>query len=140
MEGTKMIAKYETCDKREIFSMVDAVQTFGIDFLDETACRMWILKSLHGESAITCPECGSGLTDKGLQRFWSGCRVRCCSCGKFFTSLTGTVLSGVHLEFRAIMLLAVLLFFGVKADYIAGKLDVSIETIRIWKKKFTVTA
>jgi len=135
-----MIAKNETNDKREIFSMVDAVQAFGVDFLDETACRMWILKSLHGESAVQCPECGSELTEKGLQRFWSGCRVRCCGCGKFFTALTGTVLSGVHLEFRAIMLIAVFLFFGVKADYIATKLSISTETVRIWKNKFMVNA
>ena len=64
----------ETNESGDTFSMVDAVQAFGIDFLDETACRLWILKSLHGESAIQCPECGSELTEKGLQRFWSGCR------------------------------------------------------------------
>lgn len=131
-----MIAINKIHEQEPVFSLIEIGQAFGTDFLDESACRRWILDSLHGDSYVMCPECGSKLTDPCKQRLWEGKRVRCCSCGKFFTALSGTVLSGCHLDFRTVMLLAVFLFFDVKAEFIARKLAISTETVRLWKKKF----
>lgn len=118
------------------FSLIEICQAFGTDFLDESACRRWILNALHGESPISCPECGSILDEAYHSRFWEARRIRCYNCGKFFTALTGTILSGCHLDFRTVMLLAIFLCFGLKADFIANKLLLSSETIRLWRKKF----
>ena len=135
MEATENTARQEKEMKRGDFNMTEAATAFGVEFLDESACRAWILKTLHGDAPARCPECGSILNEKAQDRFWSGSRVKC-SCGKFFGALTGTVLSGCHLDYRSIMLLAVYLFFGAKADHIARKLGISAETVRLWRIKF----
>lgn len=136
MEDTKIAAKIENQKSGSSFCMIDTCLAFGPEFLDESACRSWILNSLHKGSVVGCPECGSELGGSYPQRFWDGKRIRCCNCGKFYTALTGTVLSGCHLDYRSIMLLAVFLFFGVRPDFIAKKLDITTETIRLWRKKF----
>ena len=75
------------------------------------------------------------IPEKSQPRFWAGERVKCC-CGKFFTALTGTILSGCQLDFREVILLAVLLFLGVPDKVIAGFLRMSTAGVRLWRQKF----
>jgi len=89
------------------------------------------LKAIHGSDGIDCPECHASLTGVALQRFWEGKRIRCCACGKFFTALTGTFLSGCHMSFSQFILLAVLLQFNVHHRAIATILRISTETVRL---------
>jgi predicted Zn finger-like uncharacterized protein len=136
MEDTKMTAIIKIKESCPSFSTKQIGQVFNANFLDESTCRRWILEALHPESSIRCPECGSELSESSHNRFWEGKRVRCSNCGKFFTALTGTALSGCHLDFRSVMLLAVFLYYGFRTDLIANKLDISNETVRLWQKKF----
>lgn len=137
MEGIKMTAIKEITKSCPSFSVAQIGQVFDANFLDESACRLWILKALHNKPPVICPECGSKLSESCCGRFWEAKRIRCTNCGKFFTALTKTILSGCHLNFRSIMLLAVLLHYGFKTDLIAKKLDISSETVRLWQKKLS---
>ena len=117
-----------------VFIPEDVARAFGADFLDEAFCRQWILSRLHSE--ILCPQCRSTLTERALRRFKKGARIRCNACGKFFTALTGTFLSGCHLDYRSLILLPLLLRFGLRRDRIASVLHVSAEMVRLWDLKF----
>jgi transposase-like protein len=119
-----------------IFVPADVVKAFGADYLDETACRSWILKAIHGTGEAHCPECQVTLSGIASQRFWEGRRICCRSCGKYFTAMTGTFLGGCHLSFQEIILFAVFLYFKIPAAAIAKILKISNETVRLWEIKF----
>ncbi|MCK9362105.1 MAG: hypothetical protein M0P74_00660 [Syntrophales bacterium] len=126
---------YET-PPAHVFIPADVTTDFRAGFLDEVACRRWILTTIHSTVPITCPECRNPLTDIALQRFWEGRRICCRACGKFFTALTGTFLAGCHMNFQEVMLLAVFLHFNIPAREIARILRISSETVRLWEIKF----
>lgn len=63
-------------------------------------------------------------------------RIKCCHCEKFFTALTGTFLSGCQLDFREVILLAVLLSPDITDKTIADILKMSSANVRIWRNKF----
>ena len=115
----------------------DVAKAFSADFLDEVACRRWILETMYDAVCFTCPQCSAPLTEKGLRHFWLSERIRCYACGKFFTALSGTFLQGCHLAFREIILLAVFLCFKIHHREIARILKISPETVRLWHKKFS---
>jgi transposase-like protein len=71
-----------------------------------------------------------------LQSFWENKRIKCDRCGKYFTALTNTFLSGCHFDFREIVLLAFLLALGVSDNQIATTLKISDESVRLWRLKF----
>jgi len=109
---------------------------FGVGFLDESSCREWVILFLYRDG-IVCPGCGIAVQDRNLRRFWLGKRIRCHRCGKFFTALTGTFLSGIHLDFRRIVLLLLFVALGMDNTFIARRLNCSPETVRLWKKKLS---
>lgn len=117
-----------------IFSPGDIARAFGADFFDHDACRNWILHQLH-HNVPRCPGCRAEVLLKSQPRFWAGDRVKC-NCGKFFTALTGTFLSGCQLDFREVILLAILLSLGVSDKTIAEFLNMSPAGIRLWRQKF----
>lgn len=123
----------------KIFTTGDALRGFGIEFLDEDVCRYWILKEIHN-AEIKCPGCKTILKYFHPHPFWQGKRVRCSKCGKFFTALTGTFISGSHMDFREIMLLAVFLEAGLSNKQIADILKCTDETVRLWRLKFEANA
>jgi transposase-like protein len=121
--------------KPYVFSPEDVFRGFNADFLDEGKCRVWIMWLLHRDETI-CPGCGSPIAERTLQSFWQCKRVRCDSCGKYFTALTDTFLSGCHFHFREIVLLSLLIALGVQDRQIATMLKISTENVRLWKLKF----
>ena len=124
--------------KGNIFDINDVLHDFQANFLNEVVCREWVLKRLHPVGAY-CPGCGVAIPEKSLQRFWMSERVKCCQCNKFFTALTGTFLSGCQLDYREVILLAILLSPDMSDKNIAEILNMSAANIRIWRKKFKVT-
>lgn len=138
-----MIANTETRRTPRAFLPADAGRIFNANFLDESACRGWILEYIHGaqdgsegQKTIFCPGCQAILEGKALQRFWTGKRICCRKCGKFFTALTGTFLAGCHMKYREILLFALFLNFKIPPREIARILRISTETIRLWEIKF----
>ncbi len=131
-----MKARKEDNIGRNVFVPHDVAASFRAGFLDEDACRAWILGTIHGRGPVRCPECRGEMEGKALQRFWEGKRVCCRRCGKFFTALTGSFLAGCHMTYGEVLLLAVFLHFGISPREIAGILKISPETVRLWDIKF----
>jgi transposase-like protein len=146
MEGAEMTAidvvdlAPERCHRA--FLPADVLKEFRAEILDEPWCRLWILKRLHRRDP-RCPGCDVPVPEKSLQRFWLGARIRCDACGKFFTALTDTFLSGCHLSYQEIVLLGFLLAMdshsmnGISDKQIAELLEISAEAVRIWRHKFS---
>lgn len=122
-------------NKSNVFDIADVIRDFKKKFLNEETCREWVLKRLHPDGAF-CPGCGVAVPEKSLQRFWMSERLKCCQCEKFFTALTGTFLSGCQLDYREVILLAVLLSPDINDKTIAEILDMSSANVRIWRNKF----
>ena len=123
--------------KGNIFDINDVLHDFQANFLNEVVCREWVLKRLHPTGAY-CPGCGVAIPEKSLQRFWMSERVKCCQCNKFFTALTGTFLSGCQLDYREVILLAILLSTDMSDKTIAEILNMSAANVRIWRNKFEI--
>ena len=136
MEAPEITAIPDTETRRDIFIPRDVASVFRAGFLDEDACRQWILGTIHGTASVHCPGCQAELEGRALQRFWEGTRVCCRHCRKFFTALTGTFLAGCHMSYSEVILLAVFLHFGIHHREIARILNVSPETVRLWDVKF----
>lgn len=118
------------------FSPDQALAAFSAKFLDSDDCRMWILFELH-RSKPACPYCKNQLQDENrLTRFWTGQRLACKKCDRFFTATTGTFLAGSHLGYRGFFLMSALLAAGLDNNQVAGVIDCTPETVRIWRRKF----
>lgn len=118
--------------------MIDraAFEALNADFMDEAKCRDWLLKKLHPAGAV-CPGCAGIIEDpRRLAHFWSGERLNCEHCNKFFTALSNSLFSGSHLSFSRLFLLAALSGAGIKDKIIAAKLNIAPESCRLWRKKF----
>jgi hypothetical protein len=114
----------------------EAFEAFNAEFFDETKCKEWILKKMHPEGAF-CPRCHTAIEeDRRLEHFWNGERLHCLACGKYFSALTGTILSGVHLDQRRLFLMITLCGAGINDKIIAKKLNISPESCRLWRIKF----
>lgn len=109
---------------------------FGPDFLAADRCREWLLALLH-PAGPACPWCGKALASGRLvSSFRQMGRVQCTGCGRFFTALSGTLLSKTGLDPAGYVLLCLLLAMGVGDQAIAGKLGVNRETVRRWRQRF----
>ncbi len=117
------------------FVPADVLRVFSADLLDSEKCKMWIIEKLHQNNA-RCPGCGAAVPDRLMHSFWDCKRIACDKCGKYFTTLTGTFLSGCHFDFREIFLLAFLLSLGVSDKKIAQIIKISAESVRLWRLKF----
>jgi hypothetical protein len=112
METDKKIAIEQTNQRVGIFVVGDVLGVFAVEFLAEVFCRYWVIGKLHPDDQMRCPECGANVPDNLLRSFWDAKRIKCDHCGKYFTALTGTFLSGCHFDFREIVLLAFMLALG----------------------------
>lgn len=113
----------------------EMVRAFHAGFLDERACRHWILKKLHPKGPL-CPVCGQDMQSRCLKRYWENRRIQCHQCGKWFTALTGTIFQRTKMDFSEIMLLALFLGMDQPPKTIAGFLNEDEKTIRIWRHRF----
>lgn len=98
--------------------------------LSDDAARELFLADLHGGKCI-CPYCKTQTLNR--QRFVSGKKLRCATCGKWYTLYTGTVLTGVKMKPAIIAALWVLIAEDVADETIARLLGISTETVRLWK-------
>ena len=133
MERAENSAGFE--DSRGHLTLNDVRGEFSSSFLDEAECRRWVLGRLHPEGA-SCPACGRKVSKRCSGKFWNNERISCPGCGKWFNALTGTMLQGIHMDFRTVMLLALFLCMDQPAGVIAGFLGSDKNTVRTWKRRF----
>lgn len=120
---------------RGSFVPADVLDSFDVEFLDDDWCGTWILNKLHGNES-RCPGCSADIHERQMRSFWDVKRIKCDSCGKYFTALTDTFLSGCHFDFREIVLLAFMLSLRVVDKQIAATLKISAENVRLWRHRF----
>jgi transposase-like protein len=112
-----------------------ARQAFSADCLRKAVCLEWLATQLHPEGA-RCPGCGREVDGKQLIRWKAFERLQCHGCGKFFTAITGTWMSGAKISPKQIFVLAVLIQMDVETPVIASAVGVSEVTVRFWADKF----
>ena len=142
--GGKMEAIENTAINRKrrqagMFIPADVLNAFDVKYLDAGWCRAWVMERLHQVEpfdANKCPRCGTDIPERQMHSFWDCKRIKCDHCGKYFTALTGTFLSGCHFSFREIVLLAFMLALGVADKQIAATLKISAENVRLWRHRF----
>ena len=111
---------------------------FNSEMLEWAKTAHWMIDQFHSDGK-RCPHCGVEIADEArLQRWYRGERIKCSStgCGRFYTSLTNTVLSGSTLDPRELFLLKCLLEWGVAAGTIVTIIPINKETVERWKKRF----
>lgn len=122
--------------KAGFFTPAQALAAFNADFLDADACRLWVLNQIH-RSGPLCPWCRSVLSNAGkVTRFWSGDRLRCPYCYRYFSATSNTFLAGKHFDFKLIFLLSILLAAGFDNEKVGKIVGVSPETVRLWRHRF----
>ncbi len=123
-----------------VFGPGEVVQSGIAEFLDAASCREWVLSKLHPDGP-QCPVCAEPIVNRfALQSYSRGDRVKCRRCGKFFTALTGTFLSGIHFSFAQVILMAILIDSGADDTNIARLMNISSEGVRGWRSRFATTS
>lgn len=135
MEATDNTAITITCEKKGAFTPAEIFQEFNAKYLDEDCCRCFVIGKIYQDN-FYCPECGNSIPDNLMRSFLNLKRIKCDRCGKYFTALTGTFLSGTHFDFREIVLLAFMLAMGIEDKQIAATLKISAESVRLWRHRF----
>jgi len=117
----------------------EAREAFSADFLDDEYCRQWFLSRYYPDGP-RCPECKAPISKRSLQNFRSLRRFTCGSCGTQPRATKGTVLQDSPFTPKELFLLAVLIDLDVDDRQIARIVDVSKETVRTWREKFSALA
>ena len=132
MDTTESPAISNSCT---LFDLSRIAAAFNANFLDASACAAFVLEHLH-HGVAKCPACGVDLQGARLDKFRSFGKIHCV-CGKWFRTTTGTALQGMQLDARQLVLVSSLLAFGVDTATIASAVEVTPETVRLWRLKFS---
>ena len=103
------------------------ITAFSVGHFDEAACRRTLLKILR--PAPICPGCQRSFTAQETERMLDDRDIRC-DCGRKSAPRSGTVLDGVHAEYRVVLLIACMAYWGVKPAEIVRHINVSLDTVR----------
>lgn len=112
------------------------VETDGCGFtyqaLDADYCRFLIYRWLHPDG-VRCPHCGADGSPYS-SRLNAGLRALCL-CGKWYSAVSGTWLSGCKLDPRKVYMLAFLVREGFSDSRIAEITDMDRSTVWAWRRK-----
>lgn len=103
------------------------VDAFESVHFDEIACRRTLLSILRPDPI--CPNCRRSFTREEAGRMLDDKEIRC-ECGRKSAPRSGTVLEGVHADYRTVLLIACMAWWGVHRPEIATRCGVSIDTVR----------
>jgi len=124
--------------RKAVITPGQVMQAFNAEFLDADKCRRWVLERIHVEGPA-CPYCNAVIVEGGrLQRFWSGKRLVCPACYRFFAATTGTFLAGSHMDFRQVFVTLMLLALKQNNSEIAAAVGCNPETIRLWRMRLNL--
>ena len=119
------------------------IQEFFIAMLDPDHCREWLIDWLHPDGPA-CPRCGYVPKRRAAASWRKGKRVCCYDCKKYYTAWAGTILSGAHMAPGELVLMFYLLGLpvgpsaGLPDKVIAERLQVSTDTVKLWRKKIKI--
>jgi transposase-like protein len=117
------------------FEPGEALAALTTAFLAPGPVRRWLIDRLHPRGP-ECPHCGLPVSGEArLEAFWDRRRLECPQCGRWFTAFSGTILQGCKLDEPTVYLLAVYLALGWDASRIAAALNISAETVRVWRHR-----
>jgi transposase-like protein len=104
-------------------------------YLSERKARQWLVYELNPDGA-TCPSCGQDQDSSRLELFYSLKRIKCSSCGRRFSALSGSALEGTQLEPRQIVTMLALFRMGRPNADIARAARMSRSTVLRWRRFF----
>ena len=113
------------------------IQEFFVPMLDPDHCREWLIDWLHPDGAA-CPKCGYVPKRRAAARWRKGTRVCCYDCKTYYSAWSGTILSGAHMGPVALVLMFYLMGLGLPEKVIAARLQVSPDTIKLWRNKIKI--
>jgi transposase-like protein len=108
---------------------------FDRDQMDEAVCRETIARLI--KPAPVCPRCHVSLTDPDRDRLYAGKNLICPSCGVKHSLRSGTNLNGIHCDYRDIVLVAAMCFWGAPIDSISKAAHISGATVRRLAERLT---
>lgn len=106
--------------------------------LDDTTARRVFVNALHGNKCV-CPQCKVSIADK-TEAMIAGKKIKCPQCGKWFVWTTGTPLAGTKLSPAGSLSVLALLGAGADDVLISRLMNISEETVRLWRFKYTELA
>lgn len=122
------------------FTTFDALTSFGVDMLDLSVCRNWVLHQIRPIGAA-CHKCGTPIeSQRSIESFMADGRTCCKQCGKWFSNRSGTILQDSKLGWRELYLLAVLTELGMKQEEIGQRVGVHPDTVANWQGTFKTIA
>jgi hypothetical protein len=103
-------------------------------FLDDRACRMWLLDCLHPEE-VRCPRCGKAEEKSWkIERFFELRQIHCSGCGKEFHGLM-TLFGGSRITPEQVVLMLFLWQLGKPSEDVALHVGLSVTSVRKWQGK-----
>jgi len=113
----------------------EIAKRFDRDQMDEAACRFMIARIL--KPAPICPNCKISLSDLERERLYNGKTLICNSCGVKHSLRSGTHINGIHCDYRDIVLVAIMRYWGAPISSISKATNISTATIRRLTERFT---
>ena len=120
--------------KRGFLNSRAVFESFGLRFLDEEFCRMFLIDLIH-MGIFACPFCGHNIAEKYHDEFYKNSPIYCPGCRKDFRASSGTPLSYSKLSFSQVILLSLMLELNCGVETIAKRLGIARQTIPPWRKK-----
>lgn len=111
---------------------INVLASFSADFLDAARCCRFLLQRLH-PAGPACPRCHQPVRPSCLDSWWSGRKIQCTHCSRWFSGWSGTILHGSKLSPRQVVLMELLFQLNV-TDFalIARLVGVGQRTVRAW--------
>lgn len=96
--------------------------------ISEDGARLMIGR--HLKPAPICPGCAVSLDDQDRDRLYAGRSVVCRHCGKKHRLTTGTVLEGIHADYRDVVIICLMHHHGAALSLMETITGLSDDTIR----------
>ena len=99
-------------------------------FIDEVKARKELLKFFN--KGLFCAYCGK---EYNVDKLSKGSFVKC-SCGKKYNWKSGTIFQGSRLKAGELLMIKYFLDKNMEVKDIAAELDLTVDTVKLWKFKY----
>lgn len=105
----------------------EIIAAFSVAQLGEVECRRFLAGIVR--PAIVCPVCGVSSTAREIERLIDGRNIVCKACGRKHGLFAGTVLCGLNMDARAVVLACVMRKWGCSLTEIAKAAGIYPSTV-----------